>query len=220
MDELAPGLHRWTARHPEWHPGAFGAEVASFALETPEGDLLLVDPLLADDEPGLLDDLAAAATGNTYIFITIGYHARSAEALSKRYDNAPILGPKSVTSRLRDTTTFTTLAPGDAAPAGVRASAIGRPRRSETPLHFPSHDALAFGDALITTPEGELRMWCQDPDTPERRAFYRDRFAPTLAPLVDLEPKLILTTHGAPITTNAAETLERALAAPPWLHRG
>ena len=22
MEELAPGLHRWTARHPEWEPGA------------------------------------------------------------------------------------------------------------------------------------------------------------------------------------------------------
>ena len=27
--EPAPGLFSWTARHPEWHPGEFGAEVVS-----------------------------------------------------------------------------------------------------------------------------------------------------------------------------------------------
>jgi len=32
-ERLADGLWRWTARHPEWHPGEFGKEVASFALE-------------------------------------------------------------------------------------------------------------------------------------------------------------------------------------------
>ena len=31
--QLADGLWRWTARHPEWHPGEFGSEVACFALE-------------------------------------------------------------------------------------------------------------------------------------------------------------------------------------------
>jgi hypothetical protein len=46
MKELAKGLHRWTARHPSWHPAdGFGAEVASFALETKDKHLLLVDPL-------------------------------------------------------------------------------------------------------------------------------------------------------------------------------
>lgn len=30
--ELVPGLWRWTRRHPEWDPGAFGAEVGSYAV--------------------------------------------------------------------------------------------------------------------------------------------------------------------------------------------
>ena len=45
MEELTEGLWRWTARHPEWHPGEFGAEVASFAVQA-GNDTLLVDPLL------------------------------------------------------------------------------------------------------------------------------------------------------------------------------
>jgi hypothetical protein len=35
VDELADGLWRWTARHGEWHPGEWGAQVASFALSAP-----------------------------------------------------------------------------------------------------------------------------------------------------------------------------------------
>src|SRR3954469_22349743 len=100
MDELLPGLHRWTARHPGWHPaGAFGAEVASFALQTPDGALLLVDPLLPPGADDLLDPLAERTTGKAYIFITIGYHVRSAQALSDRY-GATIHGPETVRARL------------------------------------------------------------------------------------------------------------------------
>jgi hypothetical protein len=226
--ELAPGLWRWTARHPDWHPGAFGAEVASFALVA-DADLLLIDPLLPDDDGGdtaaaradvltTLDALAAAAKTIT-ILITIGYHVRSAAPLSERY-GARILGPKTVASRLHDTNAFTVLEPGVPGPAGATAHAIGRPRRSELPLWLPSHAAIAFGDALVTTPDDELRMWCQETRDPDRIAFYRDRFAPTLAPLRDLPARRILTTHGPPILTDGATALASALDAEAWFHHG
>lgn len=219
MKELAPGLHRWTARHPDWHPGegdGFGAEVASFALAAGD-DLLLIDPLVPDDEPALLDALADAAS-KTYILITIGYHVRSAAALSARYD-APIHGPAQAGQRL-ESKAFTLLEPGTTAPAGVLAHAIGRPRRGETPLWLPSHDAIAFGDALVTTPDGDLRMWCQEKVDDRRRAFYRDRFAPTLDPLIARQPARVLPTHGAPVLAGGAEALRAAVAAGPWYHRG
>jgi hypothetical protein len=44
-EQLVDGLWRWTARHPEWHPGEFGSEVASFALKAGD-ETILVDPLL------------------------------------------------------------------------------------------------------------------------------------------------------------------------------
>jgi hypothetical protein len=59
VQELAAGLWRWTARHGEWHPGEWGAQVASFALVA--GDvLLLVDPLLPEDDAPVLRDGSAA----------------------------------------------------------------------------------------------------------------------------------------------------------------
>src|SRR3954468_15642554 len=90
-ERIGPGLWRWTARHPEWHPGEFGLEVASFALDA-GGDLLLVDPLLPGDDTAVLDLLdGLAADRDVHVLITIGYHVRSAEAVCERYGGA---GPR------------------------------------------------------------------------------------------------------------------------------
>jgi hypothetical protein len=214
---LAPRLSYWTARHPEWHPGDFGAEVGSFAAEAGD-DLLLIDPLVADDGASL-DPLVRERVA---ILVTIGYHVRSSAALWERWHGdvpVTIHGPPQAGRRLSGgaAEAFSVLEPGEEGPAGVRAFAIGRPRRGERPLWVPSHDALAFGDAVVVTPEGELRMWAQEPD---RAAFFRDRFAPTLAPLLELPVQRVLVTHGAPVLDGAAEALRRAVDAPPWYHRG
>jgi hypothetical protein len=224
LREVAPGLHHWTARHPDWHPSAgddFGKEVGSYALSTDAGELLLVDPLALDEETTTSLDALAGAARKTYIFITIGYHVRSAPALAARY-GATVHGPPQAGKRLKGAkaASFAVLEPGTAGPAGVTAHAIGSPRRGETPLYFPTHRALAFGDALVATPAGELRMWSYDPDEPSRRAFYRERFAPTLQALVDLEPDHVLVTHGEPIAGTGADALRAAVAADVWFHAG
>ena len=100
------------------------------------------------------------------------------------------------------------------------AYAIGSPRRTELPLWLPSHEALAFGDALVTNPDGKLRMWAQKPRDAQQIAFYRSRFAPTLDPLRGLPAQRILTTHGPPILNDGAAVLAAALDTDPWFHRG
>jgi hypothetical protein len=203
VQELADGLWRWTTRHAEWQPGEWGAQVASFALDA--GDvLLLVDPLVPDE--GFLDELVR---GPVAILITIPYHTRSAEPLSERY-GAQIYGHPAVAKRLRKAT----VEPIDGElPGGSRAFKL--PRRYERPIHLPSHKALAFGDAVVTTPKGDLRMWTTDRD---RDAWYRDTFAPMLAPLRELEFERILVTHGEPVLRGGSAALDAALSAPPWYH--
>jgi glyoxylase-like metal-dependent hydrolase (beta-lactamase superfamily II) len=218
-EELAPGLWRWTARHPEWHPGRFGAAVASFALVA-ETDLLLIDPLLAGDATPVLDVLDRLARGHAvHVLVTIGYHVRSGEELRARYDGR-IWGPPNCASRLAEPARLEVLEPQAEGPGGAVAFRIGKPVRGERPLWLPSHRAVAFGDALVTTPAGDLRVWVQEPVDERRRRFYRDRFAPTLAPLLDLPVERVLVTHGAPILTDGAAALRRALEEPPWWHRG
>ena len=218
-EQLAPGLWRWTARHPEWHPGRFGAEVASFALDA-GSDLLLIDPLLAGVEAPVLDVLDRLARGHeVHVLITIGYHVRSGEQLRARYDGG-LWGPPNCASRLAEPARLRSLEPGTEGPGGAVAFRIGKPVRGERPLWLPSHRAVAFGDALVTTPAGDLRVWSQERLDDRRRRFYRDRFAPTLAPLLDLPVERVLVTHGAPVLANGAAALRRALAEPPWTQRG
>ena len=229
-EEVAPGIWWWTTRHPEWHPGAFGAEVGAYALVIGD-ELLLVDPLLpepGDDDAGesptraaLLDQLDALATDRrVHLAITIGYHVRSAEPLADRYSAPAIHGPKQCASRLTDPARLSVVTAGEEGPAGTTFCAIGKPRRAELPLWVPAHRALVLGDALVTTPEGELRMWAHDPVDERVTAFYRDRFAPTLGPLIDLDPEHVLTTHGPPVISDGGAALRGCAAARPWYHRG
>jgi glyoxylase-like metal-dependent hydrolase (beta-lactamase superfamily II) len=224
-EELADGLWRWTARHPEWHPGAFGAAVASYALRDDDG-LVLVDPLLpagADADPSraaVLETLDRAAAGVTAtIVITIPYHVRSAAELAARYD-AEIVGHRACAKRLAGADVrFRAAGPADALRGGLRLQAIGRPRRYEQPVWLPSHRALAFGDAIVET-GGALRMWTEKPPDDKVRRFYRDRFAPSAQPLLDLGAERVLVTHGRPVLADGTAALAAALAAPPWFHRG
>jgi glyoxylase-like metal-dependent hydrolase (beta-lactamase superfamily II) len=217
---IANGLWHWTVRHPDWHPGEFGAEVGSYALDA-GGDLLLIDPLLPQTDSrsviDLLDELARDR--DVHALITIGYHTRSAEQLCERY-GARVYGPPTCASRLRNTALLTELEPGEPGPAGAIAYPIGRPRRSERPLWLPSHRALVFGDTVVTTPGNDLRVWLQDPVDEKRLRWYRDRYAPTFDPLLELPVERVLVTHGEPVLKDGAGALRDALAAEPWDYRG
>jgi hypothetical protein len=81
------------------------------------------------------------------------------------------------------------------------------------PLYLPSHRALAFGDTVVGV-DGQLRIW-ESPDR-GKRPWYRDRFLPTLRPLLDLDVEHALVTHGPPVIGDGRRELQRALAAPPW----
>jgi hypothetical protein len=204
------GIWRWTARHPEWHPGEFGAEVASFALAA-DGLTLLVDPLLpggpADAETiAVLDEMAGE---NVAILVSVPYHTRSAEPLAERY-GATIYGHAAVRKRLSGSERFWPVdADSSDLPGDVRFHTIGKPRRHEMPIWIPAHSALVFGDTVIEH-GGKLHVWDNRPD------FVREKLNPTLKPLVDLGAERVLVTHGEPILRDGAAELGRALRRKPF----
>lgn len=227
MQKLTDGLWRWTARHPEWHPGEFGAEVASFAARANGGGdtLLLIDPLLPEDEAeaaSVLEVLDSQAGDRVAILVSIPYHVRSSEELWRRYRKdaeTTIHGHPAASKRLKDRSAFDEMEPGAPLPGGVTAHAIGKPRRYEMPLHLPSHDALVFGDA-VAEHDGALRVWAADKVDAKVERFYRDRFNPTLEPLLELGAENVLVTHGEPVMGGGTAALRKALEAKPWYHHG
>src|SRR5215218_1368933 len=107
MQKLTDGVWRWTARHPDWHPGEFGAEVAAFAARA-DGALLLIDPLLPEDEDaaaGVLEVLDSRVGDRVAILVSIPYHVRSSEELWRRYRkdaDTTIHGHPAAAKRLKD----------------------------------------------------------------------------------------------------------------------
>src|SRR3712207_992050 len=172
--------------HPEWRAGEFGREVVSWAARV-GGETILIDPLVHDD--AFLD---ALVHGPVTIFITIPYHARSAEALAARHDGR-IFGHPATAKRFADTSRFEPMDPSTELPGGARCFLAGKPRRYEQPVYLPSHRALVFGDAVVVNPAGELRVWVQQPDW--KPDWYYERFLPTLRPLLDLDVERVLVTH-------------------------
>jgi hypothetical protein len=222
LTRIATGIHRWSTPHPQWRPrNAWGADVASFALVT--GALLsLVDPLLppagsAEQEQVVkgLDALVERAR-RVEILITIPYHVRSAVEILERYGArlpVEVWGHPAAKRRLGASVPLNATEPGGQAGAIALAQRIGSPVRQETPLFFPDHRALAFGDAVIGI-EGKLRVW-QSVNADQER-WYRERFIPTLEPLLDLDAERVLVTHGPPILEGGRRKLADALEAGPW----
>lgn len=219
--EILPGLWRWTAQHPEWRPHReFGGEVASFALEL-DDSLVLVDPLIPgtqqQDREQVLDvvDRLAAGRPSVAVMITIPYHVRSAELLHDRYgaDTVSVWGHPAVARRLGERVKLAEVAPGAELFGRISAHPIGRPRRYEMPLLVPSHRALAFGDAVVGV-EGGLRVW-QDVQAGRSELWYRERFLPSLEPLLELDFDRVLVTHGEPVLEDGPVELRRALSSDP-----
>ena len=140
VDELAPGLWRWTAEHPAWTPGEeWEPEVACFYAET-DAATILIDPLAPANEDAErfwahLDEDIERHGRPVAILLTGEWHRRSADEVAARYG-----------AHVHD---------GDELPGDVLRLAAGE---ADTALWLPAHRALAVGDALISV-GGELRLW-------------------------------------------------------------
>lgn len=197
--ELAPGLHRWTARHPDADPSPtpgspadWGPDVGCVAYEAPDA-LVLVDPLVPDDREDLRDGLDALVRRHgrrVAILTTLGFHRRSKEKLAARYDAS--------TSRARKTL-----------PAGVETVQIKG--AGETMVWLAEPRALVPGDRLLGADEGGLRLspdsWLRYLPSGMRARQLRE----ALRPLLDLPVEKVLVSHGEPVLRGGREAIARAL---------
>jgi hypothetical protein len=203
IEELRPGLHRWTAVHPEAEPvptvgspDDWGPDVASIAYEAPDA-LLLVDPLVPKDRSDLrgeLDALVARHGKPVVIVTTLQFHRRSRDELADRYDASTSRAKKNLP---RDVETIVIQGAG------------------ETMVWLPQAQALIPGDRLLGDDEGGGVRLCPDSwlrylPTGMRQGELRQ----ALRPLLDLPVELVLVSHGEPVLSGGREAIARALAEP------
>ncbi|HWH06190.1 MAG TPA: hypothetical protein VNT23_07125 [Gaiellaceae bacterium] len=192
IQELAPGLRRWTVRHEEWKE-----EVGSLAVDTADG-LVLIDPL----EP-------PAGLGRAeHVLLTVFFHLRSTADVGAPRVWAAKYSTRSLANR---GVTVTDQVADGGLPGGI--GAIQTARRAEVAYWLPEQRSVVVGDVLLGAgakprPTGEpLRLcperWLGGPSHDELRA--------SLAPLLELPVERVLVAHGAPVLEDARAALERVL---------
>ena len=200
LDELRPGLWRWTARHPDasdhptpGSPDDWGPDVGCVACAAP-GALVVVDPLVpgGEEEPffARMDELVARHGPRVAVLTTLAFHRRSRAAFVERYG--------ATTSRARA-----------ALPAGVRIVPIRR--AGEVMVWLEKHRALVPGDRLLGDDAGGVRLcppsWLRYLES----GITSDELCAALAPLRELPVEMVLVSHGEPVLRDGARAIERAL---------
>ena len=198
-DQLAVGLWRWTAEHPEWRPDeGWTSQVACYYAECDDATLL-IDPLLpaGDEEERFWHHLDADVERRgrpVAVLLTTPYHRRSADVVAARYGAAVHDGAR----------------PGDALPGRTE---VLEPASGASPLWLPSHRALAVGDVLISV-NGELRVWWVFQGEEDERDF-RERWLPFLRTWLALPVEHVLVAHGDHVP-GGLPVLEAALGRSPY----
>ncbi len=201
LRELRPGLHRWTAPHPDADPDAvpgsaadWGPDVGCVAYQARDA-LVLVDPLVPPERGDLqeaLDALVRRHGRRVAILTTLQFHRRSRPELAERYGAS--------TSRARKTL-----------PEGVETVPIRG--AGETMIWLPDHRALIPGDRLLGDDAGGLRLcpdsWLRYLPSGMRHTELRE----ALRPLLGLPVELVLASHGEPVLADGREAVALALEA-------
>jgi hypothetical protein len=198
VEELRPGLWRWTAAHPEWdHAEHWGPDVASVYAELPDA-VVVVDPLIPQDEEErfwtALDRDVERLGLPVHVLLTVHWHERSVAPVLDRY-KATLWRPEEK---------------GEL-PAGVRAEVVRGSDWVEALFFLEPHRALVAGDLLVGTagglelpiswfPKGE-REWAERELKPDLRRR-----------LGALPIELVLVSHGEAVLADGAAALERALS--------
>jgi hypothetical protein len=204
IDELRPGLWRWTARHPgavdkpkPGSPDDWGPDVGCVACAAPGDAVVVVDPLVppGDEERfwAAMDPIVERHGPRVAVITTLRWHRRSRAAFVERYGAS--------TSRAKA-----------ALPAGVRTVPVRR--GGEVMVWLEAHRALVPGDRLLGDDAGGVRLcppsWLRYLDS----GITQDELRVALAPLRELPIEMVLVSHGTPVLHDGARAVERALSAP------
>jgi hypothetical protein len=195
--EIAPGLLRWTAPHPEWQPqaqpgssGDWEQMVGSVLYEVSD-TVVLIDPQLPQAErEQFLEWLDQRVDGRPVsVLTTISAHRRDREELAERYR--------------ANTTRVWNFIPHGVEPRPLRGA-------GETLFWLPGVATLVAGDRLVGDGHGGVLV-CPQSWLENVRADRAD-VAALMRPLLELPIERVLVSHGEPVLHGGHTALARAIA--------
>jgi hypothetical protein len=196
MDEIAPGLWRWTAPHPNWIPDAEPGSAADWdrivgSVMYEGGDAaVFIDPLVPAADAAFWSWADERARGRRVVVLTtLMWHRRSRAQVVERY--------RASVSRAKPNL-----------PAGVESIVLRG--AGETMFWLPEHRTLIPGDRILGRPGGGLEL-C--PESWLRSvAVDRERLRALLEPALELPIERVLVSHGEPVLRDGARALRRCLS--------
>ncbi len=229
--ELAPGLWRWTAPHPEWTPekdgpGGWAQRVASLYYEAAE-TTVLIDPQTPASGTSDADrfwDALHRDLGRSGLPITVlisnAFHGRSTRQVYQRFAGTvgvEVWVPAPVAQRVAcDATRL--FAAGDRLPGAITTHGVDGLASPEVAFLIHDHRTLVVADAVIGAGDGTLRLapesWAEA--TAAGRVAYRSTFRESIRTWLELEFDALAPSHGEPVLRGARRALAEALAAPAW----
>jgi glyoxylase-like metal-dependent hydrolase (beta-lactamase superfamily II) len=210
VEQLRPGLWRWTGLHPDWTPDEGGPEgweqeVGSVYYEAPDA-VVLIDPLVPPEDAeefwAALDRDIERAGQPVHVLLTVFWHGRSSRAIADRYGAEIWAHEKALQVERREVEPTRTFTFDETLPGGVEPrDAV---RFDEAILWIPEHGALVFGDVVLGSP---LRLCPESWLGESTHAELKE----ALWPLRELPVELVLPSHGSPVTTNGRAAFARLL---------
>lgn len=198
VQELRPGLWRWTASHPEWdHAQHWGPDVGSVYAELADA-VAVVDPIVpaGEDERfwSALDRDVEGLGLPVRVLLTVHWHERSVAAVLDRYD-ATLWRPEEK---------------GEL-PAGVRAEVVKGADWVEAMFFLEPHRALVTGDLLIGK-NGGIELPIEWFPKAEREWAERELKPELRQRLGALPIELVVVSHGEPVLGDGAAAVDAALS--------
>jgi len=200
-EEILPGVHHWTARHP-----AIGVEVSSYWIARGQA---LVDPLVPAQ--GGLEWFASDPGPPAAVILSNRLHGRDCEAFVERF-GCPVFVPRSgVHQFVGRPFEVSPYDPGDELPGGLVVHPVGSLCPDDMALHLLEADAVFFADGVVLGGSGdEERRLGFVPDSlmDDPPATKRGLLAALSRLLDDLQFRHVLCAHGGPLLDQGRASLE------------